>query len=337
MVRILLLEDNALDADLIRERLLLGGIPNRMDRVSRREAFTQALQASGYDLILADHRLPSFDGLTALQIAHELAPETPFIFVSGTLGEEIAIDALKRGATDYVVKHRLQRLPSAVERALAEARERAERRKAEAQQRLLIAELSHRVKNTLATVASLANQTLRRSDSLQAFETSFMGRLRALADTHTLLLRQNWSSVALREVIGQALQPFLDADDRQLELSGPEVQLTPKVTLPLGMILHELAANAVRHGALRSPAGRIVITWRTCKTGNDERLRLLWTERNGPPVRPPDHEGFGTMLIRSGASHELNGRATIFYPEGGLVCEFDLPLLTAGAAASTLC
>ena len=147
-INILLLEDSDLDAELIAGHLRKGNVSHRITRVSTRDDYIGALSGD-YDIILADYSLPSFDGLSALEIAHERTPETPFIFVSGTLGEEIAIESFKRGATDYVLKQRLVRLPAAVTRALAEAKEKFERQQAEAQLRLLVAELSHRVNNTI--------------------------------------------------------------------------------------------------------------------------------------------------------------------------------------------
>lgn len=131
-VRILHLEDSALDGELVREFLLSDGIDCVLYRVWTRGDFSEALTSKNYDLILADHQLPAFDGEAALTIANQIAPEIPFIFVSGTLGEEVAVEALKRGATDYVVKQRLERLPRVVRRALAETAERAERQRAEA-------------------------------------------------------------------------------------------------------------------------------------------------------------------------------------------------------------
>jgi len=132
VVRVLHLEDSALDADLVCEFLRLGGAECEIDRVWTRDEFVRSLREKSYDLILADHALPAFDGEAALEIARASARHVPFVFVSGTLGEDVAVEALKRGATDYVVKQRLDRLPTVVSRALAEAAERAERRRAEA-------------------------------------------------------------------------------------------------------------------------------------------------------------------------------------------------------------
>jgi DNA-binding NtrC family response regulator len=130
-LHILLLEDDTSDAELIQELLEAGHIVCEVTRVQTRPEFVAALKDSGIDLILADYKLPSFDGLSALKLAMNECPDLPFIFVSGTLGEEVAIEALKIGATDYVLKQRLSRLAPSVQRALREARERAERKKAE--------------------------------------------------------------------------------------------------------------------------------------------------------------------------------------------------------------
>ena len=129
--RVLHLEDSALDAELIAEYLFGDGLHCGIERVWARAEFTAALRNKRYDLIIADHQLPGFDGDAALDLAQEIAPQTPFIFVSGTLGEEVAVEALKRGATDYVVKQRLERLAPVARRALTEAAERAERERAQ--------------------------------------------------------------------------------------------------------------------------------------------------------------------------------------------------------------
>jgi DNA-binding response OmpR family regulator len=131
-IEILHLEDCPLDAELIQARLVKGGFEPSIVRVTERDEFVAALAGQPHDLILADYSLPSFDGLSALDIARERATELPFLFVTGVLGEEVAIETLKRGATDYILKQRLERLVPAVRRALAEARERSERRRAEA-------------------------------------------------------------------------------------------------------------------------------------------------------------------------------------------------------------
>lgn len=316
-VRVLLLEDSPIDADLIAEYLKKASVPIEVQRASSREEFIAAIEAGGFKLILSDFSLPSFDGMRALEIAREQAPDTPFIFVPGVLGEEIAIDCLKKGATDYVLKPRLSRLPAAVDRALTESQERERRRRVELRTRLLVAELSHRVKNTLMTVVSLARQTIRRSDSLEEFEQAFMGRLQALAGAHALLLRSNWGDMELSELVEEALKPFRRGDGTSILVSGASVMLPPRVALTLNLILHELATNASKYGALSTDGGRVEIAWSVEK---DTGLHLVWQERNGPPVPQERRNGFGTTLIRRSAGFEMGGEATIDFAATGVRC-----------------
>lgn len=326
MHNILHLEDSALDADLVQEYLRRGKLECFLTRVSTRDEYDQAVRQGGHDLILADYSLPSFDGMAALEIARSVSPETPFIFVSATLGEEIAIEALKQGATDYVLKQRLQRLPSAVERALAEARERLERRNAEERQKLLLGELSHRVKNSLAIVHAIALQTIRSSASLQDFETAFLGRLRALAEAHALLLAQDWSWAKLELLVEEALVPFIGRDASRLHIQGPDLLLKPQTAMSMSMVLHELATNAARHGALRTETGRITVGWDVTPANGASQVQLLWSEAGGPPVSPPRKLGFGTQLIRRSIQLELDGEADLSFPPDGMVCQMRFPL-----------
>lgn len=322
-VRVLLLEDSSIDADLIAEYLKKASVPIEIVRAASREQYLAAIEAGGFKLILSDFSLPAFDGMRALEIAREKVPDTPFIFVSGVLGEEIAIDCLKKGATDYVLKPRLSRLPAAVERALKESEEREQRRRVELRTRLLVAELSHRVKNTLMTVVSLARQTIRRSDSLEEFEKAFMGRLQALAGAHALLLRSNWGDMDLVELVDEALKAFRRGDGQSIAVDGSSVMLPPRVALTLNLIIHELATNAAKYGALSTDGGRVDIGW-TVEDG--AILRFRWQERNGPPVQQERRNGFGTTLIRRSAGFEMGGEATIDFDVAGVRAELALPL-----------
>lgn len=155
-LRILNLEDNPNDAELIQARLDEDEIKCEVVRVEKKEDYVKALQKGGFDLILADYSLPGFDGLVALELAVEKSPETPFIFVSGVIGEDMAIETLKRGATDYVLKNRLQRLGPAVRRAVLEAREKSDHRKAEDELRKAHAELERRIDERTAELKRLA-------------------------------------------------------------------------------------------------------------------------------------------------------------------------------------
>jgi two-component sensor histidine kinase len=323
-VKVLLLEDSDFDAELIGEFLRQMNPAPDVARVVGRSDFVAAIETASYDAILSDYSLPGFDGMAALELSQKHAPGTPFIFVSGVLGEEIAIESLRNGATDYVLKQRLIRLPAAVSRAVAEAREREERRRAERQLKLLVAELSHRVKNTLAAVMSIVRRTSRRHDSVADYEQALLSRLRALSDAHSLLFEADWRETSLGQVLDRTFEPFRREGDRSLHASGPEVKLAPKSALALSLIFHELITNAIKHGALSKEQGRVTVEWRR-KAGADETvdIHLRWHEAGGPPVSQPERLGFGTHLIERSARYDLDGKATLAYATAGFVCDLD--------------
>jgi two-component sensor histidine kinase/CheY-like chemotaxis protein len=322
-MRILLLEDSDFDAELIEEFLgQLQPAPEIIRAVGRSD-YMAALGRERVDVILSDYSLPGFDGMAALSMAAERAPGTPFIFVSGVLGEEIAIESLRNGATDYVLKQRLIRLPAAVARAVAEAREREERRRAEEQHKLLVAELSHRVKNTLATVMSIVRRTARSAESVQDYESALVSRLRALSEAHSLLFEVNWRETPLDQVLSRTVEPYRRDGERVWKIAGPKVKLNPKSALALSLIFHELVTNAVKYGALSRESGRVKAEWLIeggGEAGLDE-VHLTWTESGGPQVTPPKRIGFGTHLIERSAQYELDGKAVLRYLETGFVCE----------------
>lgn len=332
--RILILEDSALDAELIMQQLKTLSPPPAIRCASNRAGFMEALEGGGTDVILADFSLPDFDGMTALELARQRLPETPFIFVSGVLGEEAAIESFRHGATDYVLKQRLIRLPAAVERALAEAREKAERRRGEQHRELLVRELSHRVKNTMAMVMSIVRRTAGSADTVESYIETLMGRLRAMADAHALLFETNWNEAGLRDVIERAFAAHPGCLDRVTIVPGPQTPLDPRAALSLSMVLNELATNALRHGALSDDRGEIEVAWqRETDGGGRPRLVLTWRERGGPAVSAPAAERFGTTLIRRTIAYELMGSATLDFAEDGLACTIRFPLQSASAEA----
>jgi PAS domain S-box-containing protein len=203
-----------------------------------------------------------------------------------------------------------------------------DRKEAEAQRRLVQAELGHRMKNTLATVQSLASQTLHCSPSLEAFKGAFLGRLQALAQAHSHVTRREWSSASLDEIVSLALRPFR-RDAEQLQATGAPIVIRAQSGLTLTLVLHELATNAAKYGALSSPAGRVDVSWWTLpRDGSpDDRpwVRLTWVESGGPAVAPPRGTGFGTRLITEGVEYELDGVAQVDYRPEGLVCELTFP------------
>ena len=198
---------------------------------------------------------------------------------------------------------------------------------AEERQRLLIDELNHRVKNTLATVQAIARQTGRSASSIEGFREAFEGRLIALSRTHNALTQGGWETGSLRELLGQELSPYATA---QVRLSGEDLQLGPRQTLRLGMVFHELATNAAKYGALSHPDGRIDISWSRDEDGS---LHLAWCESGGPPVAAPGPAGFGSRLIRSLIEKELAGEVVLDFPRDGVRCEMTLPIRFVGDAA----
>ncbi len=196
-----------------------------------------------------------------------------------------------------------------------------ERDRAQAQQRVLNEELSHRLKNTLSLVQALATQTLKgvaERDAVAAFER----RLFALSKAHDVLLQEDWTAAPISTVVGGVLS--LHDDASRIEASGPEVDLGPKATLSLSMILHEMATNAAKYGALSDEAGRVSLSW-TVEPGDDGPvLAVTWDERGGPPVTQPQRRGFGSRLIRTGLTG--SGGVDLRYNPEGLHAEFRAPL-----------
>lgn len=203
------------------------------------------------------------------------------------------------------------------------ARDISERKQTEKLQQLLIGELNHRVKNTLATVQAIAGQTIRQARSPSDFVASFNGRLQALARTHTMLTDNTWRGADLLYLMKDQILLGED-DDERIVYSGPSVVLQPQVALHLAMVLHELATNARKYGALSVPDGRLTVDW-VVRTGSDRKLDLSWRETGGPAVTAPTTRGFGmTVIEQSLAAH--GGEARLLYESDGLSCFVSLPL-----------
>jgi PAS domain S-box-containing protein len=216
------------------------------------------------------------------------------------------------------------------------ARDVTERKRAEEHQRLLLSELNHRVKNTLATIQAIARQSLRAEPSPGAFVASFAGRIQALARAHDLLVRGEMQRAELADLVRS--QVDLGAPDPRIRASGPAVVLDSRTAAQLGLVLHELATNARKHGALSVPEGRLAITWST-DMAPEPALLVEWRETGVRGVRVPTKQGFGTLLIERSLLAN-RGRAAIGYRDTGIDCEIRLPLPglplpgTAPAAAS---
>jgi two-component sensor histidine kinase len=198
-----------------------------------------------------------------------------------------------------------------------------EARRAEEHQRLLINELNHRVKNTLATIQSLARQTLRDGVDARDARERLTERLLALSAAHNVLTRENWEGADLSEIAHEAMRPYQEPSDGRVRICGPRARLAPNAALALSMALHELATNAVKYGALSSAEGRVSLDWEPNAAG--DAMDLTWREAGGPPVNAPGAKGFGSRLLAS-LSGELGGPAEIDYAPGGLTCRLKAPL-----------
>ncbi|NJC05163.1 PAS domain S-box-containing protein [Sphingomonas kaistensis] len=199
------------------------------------------------------------------------------------------------------------------------------RKKAEAHQQLLINELSHRAKNLLAIIQSIAQQTFRGDDPAAAQLTRFEGRLGALSAAHGILTQEKWEAVPLRRLICDTFTAVF-SDDERLTLDGPDLMLSPKASVSLAMAIHELATNATKYGSLSQDGGEVAIRWED----DGDRLKLSWKESGGPPVAQPTKRGFGTRMIERGLAAELGGSVRIHYEPDGVRCDVDAPMPAHG-------
>src|SRR6266542_4082939 len=196
---------------------------------------------------------------------------------------------------------------------------------AEEQLRVMVAELNHRVKNMLTVIVSIAAQTLKRSSDAESFAKTFLDRLHAMARSHDLLSREQWSAISLRDVVTQEMEPYrLDRGDRVVG-EGQRVPLTPKRALSLGMIIHELGTNSLKYGSLSAADGSLEVTW-ALERRSENSLVLDWIERGGPPVATSPPHGFGLRLIEREVSQGLGGRARIEFAGDGLRVNLRIPL-----------
>ena len=210
----------------------------------------------------------------------------------------------------------------------------AERRGEEGLRRLLLAELNHRVRNTLAAVHSLAAQTARAAPSPSAFWSVFGGRLLALARAHDRLSEGGWAAGAeLRALLEVELAPYLGAAGPRAVLEGPLVQLESGAAVALALALHEMVTNAVRHGALSAPAGWVEVRWQVGQFRSEPRgaegvrLRIEWLERGGPPLPgPPAQRGFGSRLLERNLPRQLGGQVDLQFDPAGLRAAITVPL-----------
>lgn len=205
-----------------------------------------------------------------------------------------------------------------------------EREAADKLQKLILGELHHRIKNTLATVSAIASQSFRAATSIEHGQKAMEGRLVALGRAHDLLMQISWSNASLTHTFSGATEPFESQGARRFHFNGPDIRITSGAVIALAMTFNELCTNTTKFGALSVPTGRVEITW----TIDDakQRLRLTWAEKGGPPVKPPSRRSFGTRMMES-LGQQLNGQVRLTYDPSGFVYALDVPLGSLIAAA----
>ena len=209
-------------------------------------------------------------------------------------------------------------------------RDRTDVKRADDHQALLVNELNHRVKNTLAIVQAFSTQTLRTASSMSEARESITARLIALAQAHDVLTAENWDGADLARIVADALR-LHGGDGQRCRWQGNAIRVSARIALAVSMMLHELATNAIKYGALSNAAGTVMVTWTIADEGDSSmqaqlRLRLRWEESGGPPVSLPTHRGFGSRMIERSLAGELGGQVRTSYEPEGVICILDIPL-----------
>jgi two-component system CheB/CheR fusion protein len=199
----------------------------------------------------------------------------------------------------------------------------SERKQAETHLKLMVSELNHRVKNTLAVVQAIAQQSFSKNESVQSGRVAFEGRLAALAAAHNLLTRTHWEKTSLHELAAEVVSACSARADR-FTLSGPQVYLQPGQALSIVMALHELCTNAMKYGALSDDKGKVRLEW-SLQGDTPSKLKIEWQESDGPPVAPPIHRGFGSRMVERALAYELNGTVSLEFRHDGVVCIIEAP------------
>ncbi|WP_332768441.1 sensor histidine kinase [Phenylobacterium sp.] len=243
-------------------------------------------------------------------------------------GSEYRIIRADTGEVRWMARHvEIVRDPTgAPSRVIGAFRDITQSKRFEEHQQLLINELNHRVKNTLATVQYISAQTLRVSSSIEEAGLAFEDRLLSLSRAHNVLTRANWESAGLREIVAEAMAPYRSIVEQRLGMAGPDVRLAPHTALAIAMALQELATNATKYGSLSTEAGRIDIDWTIVPAARGAMLRLVWAESGGPPVAPPTRRGFGSRLLERGLAREIGGDVRLAFAAGGVVCTMEGPV-----------
>ena len=253
------------------------------------------------------------------------------------LGTLCVLDHVSRDLDDeqaFTLKTLARQVMSHLElrRAIAERDEAIEgSRRVELRQTLLVRELHHRVRNSLALVQALVGATARQAGTAREFYRSFSARIASLAKTQGLLTDDYWQTAQLREMLLSELRPYADqgpvGTQTRFALSGPQVELSADLAVPVGMALHELTANAAKHGALSVPGGHVAVTWEVREVGGTRQLHLEWTERGGPAVREPRREGFGTALLQKVLPMQSSAQVDVEFDPAGIRFRMAAPMI----------
>src|SRR5882672_3548848 len=212
------------------------------------------------------------------------------------------------------------------ERMVSVVTDVTERKAAEDHIQFLMHEISHRSKNLLTVIQSIARRTARTAGTMEEFENRFERRLQGLAASHDVLVRKNWQGAPLAELVRQQLVPFVEIQSSRFELVGPDIVVTADAAQAIGLAIHELATNAIKYGALSAPTGKVRISWMFDENaGASPQLSLNWIEQGGPPATPPSRKGFGHVVIVDMIERSLNGKVAVEFAAEGLKWSVSMP------------
>jgi two-component sensor histidine kinase len=276
----------------------------------------QAMVGSGSLTIV-----PNANGWPAEQALHTMEPTGP----SPRSAQEVAL-AAENDSLRLLLEQAGIDANTLLVQAGIDAREREA---ADKLQKLILGELHHRIKNTLATVSAIASQSFRAAPTTEHGQKAMEGRLIALGRAHDLLMQVSWANASLNHTLSSATEPYDRQGARRFHLNGPDIRITSGAVIALAMTFNELCTNTIKFGALSVPRGRVEIAWTIDEV--KQRLHLVWTEREGPEVEPPKRRSFGTRMMES-LGQQLNGLVQLGYEPGGFVYSLDVPLGSVAAA-----